>query len=785
MKISFQCLNLSFIAGNIGLLFLPYLLNQYSLIGLAVFALGCLWLGYRFTRWRVCLMIGALLLSLSYCVQRAEWALARRVPATAEGHYWLTGVIANIPTPTTGYSQAEVAVLTLTAIDTTAPTIPPRKLRLSWYNTARTPAATWKNGETWRLLIKLKPPRSTYNPASFDQEAWFLAHEIDGSGYVSNTNSALRVSQSPRWQNLIQQLRAHFIRRIEASCSGSEGCAQVQALTVGHRDAFTLKDWQLLQATGTNHLFAIAGLHIGFVAAAAFWFGKQAWRLIPRAPLWLAAPTFGGCFALLAACGYSTLAGFLLPTKRACIAMALLLIARLWHRRLPPWHAWSFALMAILAWQPLWILDSSVWLSFGTVALLIYVYAYRWPKPTRGWRGFIHLQAILSLGLWPLTAFFFGTMSMSSFIANCLAIPWVALTVLPWCLFAVLIDPLQPAVAGECWRLASFQLHLLKQGLRLLSQLPYSHFALSMTQPGLVLLSSIGIFILFAPKALPARGLGLVFCLTALLWPPISLAPQTIRLTLFDVGQGLSALIQTQHHALVFDTGSRLSEQVDMGERVVVPALKAAGIHRLDMLIISHGDNDHAGGAYSVWASLPINRGYTGDITQLTKSVPHFPWHACIAQTAWLWDDVHFQFLYPPANDLHAGNDHSCVLKVSNSTQQILLTGDIEKSSERYLLQNNAALLASTVLIAPHHGSKSSSTPAFVAAVKPQWVLFPTGYHNRFHFPHPSIIKRYQTLPAERYDTAIHGQIIVTLTPNMAPTVITTRQDKPPFWRIP
>ena len=787
MKISFITLALCLLSSNITLLFLAHLPTLNMQLVLALVSLCLIYLSTKLTavRAKAVFCLGMVLLSFCYSTLRAEHTLKTRLPAAAEGHYQLIGTIEGIPTNANGYSQAELNVYRLIPLDGKAPHVLPQKLRLTWYHTGNEPKANWHSGEIWQLSVKLKAPRSTYNPASFDQEAWYLAHEIDGVGYVSDPANAQRLQQSTAWRQFINRLRSRLNQAILAGCGHEDGCAQVQALTIGQRDAFSHHDWQLLQATGTNHLFAIAGLHIGMIAGACFWLGKNAWRLLPKCPLWLAAPTFAWFFALIAACTYSALAGFLLPTKRACLTLSFILIARLLNRRLPPWHAWALALTAILLWQPLWILDSSVWLSFGTVALLIYAYAYRWPKPSPGWREFTHLQAVLSLGLWPLTAFFFQNVSTTSFLANLLAIPWVALTVLPLCLLGALLLMINPLLASYCWRMAAVNLHLLKQGLSLLCHLPYSQFAFSLSSPGLVLLSTVGVLLLLAPRALPGRWLGVCYCFAALSWPHPHPKQQAVWVHLLDVGQGLSVFVQTAHHTLVYDTGSRFSEQADMGERVVVPALKASGLKQLDALIISHGDNDHAGGAASVWDSISVLHAYTSDVPKLHMLAPQAPWQACIVGEHWQWDGIKFQFLYPPLEDTRRGNDRSCVLKISTPDQQILLTGDIEKWSEHYLVATHSTALASTILIVPHHGSKTSSTKAFVNAVSPKIALFPLGYHNRFHFPHPSVVARYQAIHTQLYDTATDGQIQVHLNPGTEPSVMATRQDHVPFWRVP
>lgn len=723
------------------------------------------------------------LLAFDYGCLRAKHALANRLDSTKEGYYQLIGTVESIPITAPGYSQVQIHVQKLTSLNRQQLTTNPKSVRLNWYNAQ----APWHCSETWDLLVKLKPPRSIYNPASFDQEAWYLAHGIDALGYVNDADKAKLLDKGSWWQISVNQLRERLNQRILMSCQKLDGCAQVQAITIGQRDQFSQQDWQMLQATGTNHLFAIAGLHIGLVASACFWISKHIWRCLPRLPLWLPAPTIGWFGALLGACAYSALAGFALPTQRACLMLVIIALARLGGRSLPPWHAWALALVVILVYQPMWILDTSLWLSFGTVALLIFSFANRWPKATSHRQQFLRLQWLLSVGLWPLTAYYFQNLNTVGLVANLFTIPWIALTILPCCLTGALICEASPQLASVLWQAASHQLHWLKQGLILLSHLSYSQWPVSFHSVWPLMLGCFGVLLLLAPKAVPARWLGLCYCYAALCWPKPQPPPHALWLSLLDVGQGLSVLAQTQHHALVFDTGSRFSEQDDMGLSVVIPALKAAGIRHLDTLVISHADNDHAGGVSSVTAFLPIDHFFTSDIARLSELVPTAPWQACRVGQHWRWDDVDFEFLYPSFDSQQKpGNDCSCVLRISTSQQQLLLTGDIEKFSENYLIEHQKTRLASNVLVVPHHGSKTSSTSAFVLAVKPDIALFPLGYHNKFHFPHLQVVHRYQAIHTNLYDTAMSGQINVILDPDSSLIPVTaTRLQHPPFWRVP
>lgn len=771
--------------GTSALLLLSHLPSHAVLIALTLSALLAVWLSRRLSPVEQKILFLASITSLAfvYGTWRAQLALNDRLPAKAEGQYQLIGTVDSLVAVHGQDSQVSMRVQQLTPIDVPPLPLSVRHLRIHGYAMD----VPWRSGETWSLRVKLKPPRSTYNPASFDQEAWYLAHGIDAIAYVSHTQHSRRVAAASGWQQWVTRVRDRLSQAIIHSCHDQDGCAQVQALSIGQRDQFSQADWQILQRTGTNHLFAIAGLHIGLVAAACFWLGQYLWRRVPGTGLlWLPAPTAGWIFTLLGAYGYSLLAGFALPTQRACLCLLALVIARVFKRRLPAWHAWSLALSLSLLYQPLLILDASLWLSFGTVALLIYGLAYRWPQSNSHWRSFFHLQFILSLGLWPLTIYYFQNLNVSGLISNAYAIPWVAIGILPLCLSAAVLAFITPGIATWLWQMACLQLHWLKHSLAIIGQLPHSQWPFYFGSVWLLWLASIGVVLLLAPKAVPGRWLGLCYCGAALYWPPPQPEAHALWLSLLDVGQGLSILVRTEHHALVFDSGNRFSAEADMGQRVVVPSLKAADLHHLDALIISHGDMDHAGGAASIATYLPIDHFYTSDIPKLSRLVAGAPWQSCVRGLHWTWDSVDFQFLYPPADSaLPHGNDRCCVLKITVGQSSVLLTGDIEKISEYYLVSHDSTHLASSVLVAPHHGSKTSSTEAFVSSVQATIVLFPYGYHNRYHFPHPSVMQRYRNHQAQLYDSASAGQINVYVSDTLPLRLDATRQSQLTFWRYP
>jgi competence protein ComEC len=242
--------------------------------------------------------------------------------------------------------------------------------------------------------------------------------------------------------------------------------------------------------------------------------------------------------------------------------------------------------------------------------------------------------------------------------------------------------------------------------------------------------------------------------------PAVLIAPRPpaeaeYRLTLLDVGQGLAAVVRTLDRVLVFDTGARFGPDFDAGEAVLVPYLRHFGIRAVDMLVLSHGDNDHIGGAATLASALPVERVLTSVVDKITWT----PAEPCTAGSSWTWNGVAFTFLHPGAASGFRGNDASCVLQVDNGNGRVLLTGDIQARAEAALVRDLAGQLSAHVIVAPHHGSKTSSTPAFVAAVHPDYVLFPSGYRNRWGFPHPEVVERYRALGTRRYNSADHGAI--------------------------
>jgi competence protein ComEC len=654
----------------------------------------------------------------------------------------------------------------------------PQKIRLSIFSRKENNQANFHVGETWQFTVKLKQPRSTFNTASFDYEGWLFSHRFTAVGYVIDKAPKQKLAESLQHAPM-SQWREHIETQLESSLANNSNLGLIEALAIGVRDQLTPTQWQVMQSTGTNHLVAIAGLHIGFVVAFMYYMVNFFWRRLPSLMLYLPAKEAAVIFSLPAAFYYSALAGFALPTQRALVMLTVGLLATLLRRNLPAWHAMAAALIAVILYDPLSVFSESFWLSFVAVGVILYCMTSRLTGGNH-WQQSLRIQWIIAIGLAPITLYFFHQMSLVNLMANGIAIPWVAFIGLPLILLGVLIAPILPTSASMLWWLAAKALTCYWPVLSFLASLDRLQWHAYVPNIFFLILAMLGILIFLAPKAWPYRFLGL-FGFLPLVYPNAEvIPPNSFKMTQLDVGQGLSTLIQTAHHAMIFDTGPRLDDNYDMGKNVVVPALEAKNIHSLDLLVISHGDNDHSGGAMAVLQALPVNTLLTSATNLYTALPTTLPSHLftlpnyfyflqqhwskpqvinCESGQHWTWDGVSFAVISPD-HDYYPRktNDRCCVIHVTNGVHSLLLTGDIEKRTENKILQEFPQTLPSDVIIAPHHGSKTSSSEAFIQTVHPAWVVYATGYRNRFHFPNNEVIERYQALQTQSIDTALDGE---------------------------
>jgi len=624
----------------------------------------------------------------------------------------------------------------------------PTKVRVNWYESDQELIP----GQRWLMPLKFRKTRNFYNPGGFDYEAALLDQGIRYTAYVRDTPERIEAPTKPG----LDALRWSIAQRISASLPDSGYAGIIRALVVGDRSAITPEQWQTLRHSGTLHLMAISGLHIGLLAGIGFVIGTVLWRLLPRAALYVAAPRVGALTALAFAFPYATLAGFSLPTQRALVMLCAAMLALFLRRRVAPGSLLALAVFVVLLLDPFAVTQAGFWMSFIAVTLLLFALnRNRGGSRLRQWG---RAQWVLLVGLLPLSLLFFQGATLAAPLANLVAIPWVGVTVIPPALLGSLLQGMGIESGALLLELASSSLALIWPLLEQLQGLTFSWVSLPAPGPIPFLMATVGCILLLAPSGWPARAIGGVWLLPMLFLPAPRPESGDVWLDMLDVGEGLATVIRTRHHTLVYDSGPRFSPRFDTGSAVILPYLRQNGIGRIDMMIISHGDNDHIGGARSLLEAMPVSRTLSSVPEKLGRDA-----ETCRAGQQWEWDGVRFSVLHPPGNWSFTGNDSSCVLKVVNARHSILVTGDIEAITELRLRKETPENINAEILFVPHHGSSTSSTLAFIRAVSPEHALVSTGYHNRFGFPNPRVISRYTEEGIDVLNTAESGAVHVVL----------------------
>jgi competence protein ComEC len=473
---------------------------------------------------------------------------------------------------------------------------------------------------------------------------------------------------------------------------------------------------------------------------------------------------------------YSALAGFSIPTQRALIMLIVVMGGVYLQRKVRPLNTLVTALFVVCLVDPLSVLSAGFWLSFLAVTLIVYSLAGRIGRLSY-WRSMLKIQWVAAIGLAPLVIFYFQQVSIIAPVANLIAVPIISIIIVPLALLGVMLTFIWPTISALLLGLLDFILYALLWVLSALSELPFA----TLDNPGgsvwVMLLALTGSFILLVPKGFPGRWLGLVLFFPLLFARVEAPKPGAVKMTLLDVGQGLSAVIQTAKHTLVFDTGAKVSVQFDMGTHVLLPFLRAQNIDKIDKLIISHSDNDHIGGADSLLQGIGVDQ----VVCSVTEPLEKYSPVLCRAGQSWQWDGVNFTMLAPGEIRHKGENNQSCVLRIASEHGNILLTGDIENEAEQWLVDEYATHLQAEILIAPHHGSKTSSTLPFLHSVNPDYILISAGYRNRFGFPHTSVLQNYRKINAEWLNTADAGAIIVRVD-EKAITVESFREQEAKYW---
>jgi len=710
--------------------------------------------------------------------------LATELPEEWEGRdVTVVGTIDSLPYYFQQGVRFNFAVERIMDIDGEHPVVPNR-LALSWYSAFR--AEELQNvekvqpGERWQLTVRLRRPHGNANPHGFDYEVWLLEQNLRATGYVRPAKQSAHRNQMlegfvPSFSNIVERSRAHLRDRILAALPDKQYAGVIVALVVGDQRAVNQSDWKIFNRTGIGHLVSISGLHITMIAGlfAAVMFGLWRRSFFTRANLPLilpaqkAAAVAGASTALL----YVLLAGFGVPAQRTLYMLSVVAVA-LWFGRITSVsHVLCAALGVVVLFDPWAVLWPGFWLSFGAVGIILFASAGRVQNvddaaqsSSGKWIKSIHsatrTQYVVTLGLIPMTMLLFGQFSIVSPIANAIAIPLISFLVTPLSLLgSVLPAPLSNWLLG----FAHLLMEWLAYGLEWLSRSPLAVWTAPIPPWWVFIAALVGTLWLLAPAGWPVRWLGLAGLFPLLLNSATHPHDGEMWVTAFDIGQGMALLIETQHRRLLYDTGPAYSPESDGANRVILPYLNARGINKLDAMIVSHSDNDHSGGALSILDEV--------DVSSVSSSLPlthpiversgnH---RRCEAGQDWTWDGVRFEMLHPAPMDYESTkakpNARSCTLKVTVGTQSILLPGDIEAAQEAQLIDSDNDRLRSSVLLAPHHGSGTSSTSAFLHAVQPELALFQVGYRNRYRHPKTEVFERYGRLGIRRIRTDDSGAV--------------------------
>ncbi|MDD5411963.1 MAG: DNA internalization-related competence protein ComEC/Rec2 [Methylobacter sp.] len=747
---------LSFLAGLLLVQQLPVLPDIKWLMVGGVLAGIIAWLRY----WRCLFFVIGVLWAVLFAMHR----LSDRLPEQLEGiDVPVKGYIADLP------EQDEKHVRFDFIVTDAAPEIS-SKIRLNWYY----PDREIKAGQHWSFAVRLKRVHGNMNPGGFDYERWLFTEGVGATGYVRPNPQPVLLGSDSAW-NSVAVWRQSITDQLSHTLSDSQSLALIKALTIGDGNSITQEQWEVFRKTGTTHLVVISGSHIGLVAGLVYFLVLRLWAwtgLLAWSPQKVAAVS-----ALAVAVFYSGLAGFSVPTQRSVVMLSIVMAAIILQRNSRPFNTLATAMFAVLIFDPLAVLSAGFWLSFLAVSLIVYAVSGRLGKLGYFW-GTIKVNWATSVGLSPLLLLFFQQVSLIAPLANLVAVPVISLLVVPLSLLAVIVMFISPLLAGKLFFLADYALqglwwllvHLTKIPLASINHAQPSYWALLFAVPGILLL--------LAPVGIPARWLSLVMFLP-LVFTDLK-RPETgdINMTLLDVGQGLSVVVQTANHLLVYDTGAKFSDQSDAGQSVLLPFLRVQGVDKIDSLIISHGDNDHIGGTTSLMRGIATEKVLTSVPQQLSEHSPV----KCTVGQSWLWDGVRFTMLAPQQGFV-SENNNSCVLKIQSEHGTVLLTGDVEAAAESWLVQTYGEALKADVLVAPHHGSKTSSTAGFLQAVQPDYVLIPAGYRNQFGHPHKSILARYQQINAKWLNSADSGAITVNVK-NNAFAVWAMRDAESKYWNF-
>jgi len=744
-----------------------WLLPAYQLLLLTGCALSLAWWwmksGPRAANRRLalpCLLLGLALAGFGSTGWRAGLRLAQALPAALEGQdLLLTGVIIGLPQP--GPQGTRFVLRVEQAQHAGQPVAVPPQVSLGWYRgfdgdvLLAAPPQELRAGQRWLLTVRLRQPHGSFNPGGFDLELRLFEQGLRASGTVRAGRGAVNRKLADAVGQPVDRARQAVRDAILLRVPEARAAGVLAALAVGDQAAIERNDWDLFRDTGVAHLMSISGLHVTMFAWLAGALIGPLWRLSPRAMLALPAPTAALWGGVLAAGSYALLAGWGVPAQRTLWMLAAVALLRTAGLHWPAPLVLLAAAGVVTLLDPWALLQPGFWLSFVAVGLLMASEPVSGRPPAAGpsrarqlvqaLRSGLRTQAVASVGLAPLSLVFFQQLSLSGFVANLLAIPLVTLAIVPLALLGILVPPL--------WALASTMVQALVAALQLLAASPLGVWTSAAAPAWGMAVGLLGGALLVLPLPWRLRLLGLPLLLPLLAPPLPRPAAGDFEVVVADVGQGTAVLVRTRDHLLLYDSGPRYSAEADAAQRVLLPLLRARGETRIDLLMLSHSDIDHVGGAVSLLARVPVASMASSLAEHHPLRAGGVPHRRCAAGQAWEWDGVRFELLHPLPDDYRPGvrpNALSCVLRVQGQGgRSLLLTGDIEAAQEAALVARLGKALGSQVLLVPHHGSKTSSSEAFIGAVAPGTAVVQAAYRSRFGHPAPEVLARYRSLGVE------------------------------------
>jgi competence protein ComEC len=632
--------------------------------------------------------------------------------------------------------------------------LPPR-IRISWFE----PSVPVRFGDIWQFELRLRRPRGSRNAGVFDYEAWLFRNRIGATGYVVDGRRNYRIRSDAH--GVIDRIRQRSVDRLTELLPLTPDAAVLAAISVGARHLITRQQWDRYARTGTSHLMAISGLHIGLAAGAAYVVACFLGGLLVRHGNHHARATV---VAIAVAGLYSLVSGLALPAQRASVMIGLLGIAVL-RRRLPrPLLIIVAACLALAALSPVETMAPGFKLSFAAVLLLVWIARRHQRTRRKPWswrlvssiRSLAVVQVLLLLGLLPLTVLIFSRVAFAAPLVNLIAVPLFSVVTVPFTLFGLLLDGPFRMIGDQALLIAALSLNVIENLIDLTMSVRGSGYQLPDIRGLAWVYLLLPLLWVVLPTAWPGRTLAWLGVIALMLHQPPRPATGCVAVDVLDVGQGLAVVVRTGEYVLLYDTGPAFRSGSSSADIVVLPYLAGLGLRRIDTLVVSHSDLDHAGGADVIMSGIEVGAVLTGEY------LPGLSSKLCSRGQQWRTNGVDFRIIYPTPEVRHTGNDASCVLEIETGLHRLLVTGDIERQAEEELIRSDA-LQPVVAVVVPHHGSQTSSTGTFTRSLSPTWAIVSAGYGNRWGFPKQQVIERWQKAGATVLDTASGGAITIRM----------------------